>query len=326
MDDAAEAAPAAEKPAPKAVRRLKVPALVDYELDECNVYLLDKAEYALDNEAYRPAEELLRADNVLRAVLGWPSRRGAVAQPWTVQEEKTEHTVRLRFTVESAVEVPDVQLALEDAELAKIVFNGTPVTAAPDGWYVDKSIGRIALGTLQKGVNTIEVTLPFGRRTNVEWCYLLGSFGVKLCGEYRQVTALPEKLAFGNVTVQELPHYGSNVAYRIPVETAGGALSVTVPHYSGAALRVALDGKPMGHIAYPPYRMELGTPEAGQHEITLTLLGHRDNAFGPVHRADTTNSWIGPDAWRTTGSMWTESYWLTNLGVRTAPWIEETEI
>ena len=48
-------------------------------------------------------------------------------------------------------------------------------------------------------------------------------------------------------------------------------------------------------------------------------------AFGPLHRADVTNSWVGPDAWRTTGYEWTESYWLTELGIRTAPWLEETE-
>ena len=37
------------------------------------------------------------------------------AQPWTVQEEKTGHTVRLRFTVCSEIRVERALLALEDA-------------------------------------------------------------------------------------------------------------------------------------------------------------------------------------------------------------------
>jgi autotransporter passenger strand-loop-strand repeat protein len=107
--------------------------------------------------------------------------------------------------------------------------------------------------------------------------------------------------------------------------SSGGNLRVTIPHYSGAALRVALDGKALGHVAYPPYVMDLGKPEAGDHVLTLTLLGNRENAFGPLHRADVTNSWVGPNAWRTTDAEWTESYWLTPLGLRTAPWLEETD-
>ena len=51
----------------------------------------------------------------LRRELGWPPRMNAVAQPWTVQEEKTEHTVRLRFTVRSEIHVENALLALEGA-------------------------------------------------------------------------------------------------------------------------------------------------------------------------------------------------------------------
>ena len=94
---------------------------------------------------------------------------------------------------------------------------------------------------------------------------------------------------------------------------------------SGAVVRVDLDGQAVGHILYPPYQMPLGAPDAGKHELTLTLLGNRENTFGPIHRADTTNSWIGPDAWRTENASWTDSYRLTALGLRTAPKITEEE-
>ena len=306
----------------RAAKPAAVPALVDYELDEPNVLLLDKAEVALDAGEYRPMEELLRADNALRRELGWPPRMNAVAQPWTVQEEKTEHTVRLRFTVRSEIRVENALLALEDAEIAKIWLNGQRVAARPEGYYTDKSIGTVRLGALEAGVSTIEVELPFGRRTNVEWCYLLGSFGVRMQGEERVLTALPEKLGFDDITRQGLPHYGGNVVYRLPIETAAGELTVKVPHYDGAAIRVSLDGEDKGHVAYAPYVLSLGEVEAGAHTLELTLLGSRQNAFGPLHLADEKEKWIGPDAWRSTGSRWTESYRLRSIGIRTRPEVE----
>ena len=48
-------------------------------------------------------------------------------------------------------------LALEDADVAKITLNGALVTARPDGWFTDKSIGTLLLGTLVAGENIIEV-------------------------------------------------------------------------------------------------------------------------------------------------------------------------
>lgn len=301
---------------------LPVPRRVAYTLDEPNVYLLDKAEFSLDGEPYRPEQELLRADDTLRQHLGWPDRSKAVAQPWTIHEPKPEHTVRLRFRVVCAEDIPAVKLALEDAEIARITCNGSTVTAKPDGWFTDKSIGTVPLGNLSKGENTIEVALPFGRRTNIEWCYLLGSFGVEVSGEYRELTPMRSLLGFDDVGKQGLAHYGGNITYRIPVTTKGGGIAVTVPHFAGTAIRVEIDGQ-KGYIAYPPYRLALEGLRPGEHTLKLTLLGNRWNCFGPVHLADPQYRWLGPGCWRTEGSCWTESYRLKPLGILSAPMIEE---
>lgn len=301
---------------------LPVPARVKFTLDEPNVYLLDKAEFALDDEAWRPAQELLRADNMLRKELGWPSREEQAAQPWTVQAPQAGHTVRLRFTVFSALALSEVTLALEDAGVSKIFCNGNPITAVPNGWFTDRSIRTVSLGSLNKGENRIEIQLPYGERTDLEWCYLLGNFGVQVFGEYRELTALPQFLGFDDVTHQGLAHYGSNITYHLPVITQGGKLRVTVPHYAGTALRVELEDQ-KEYIAYPPYRLEIDELEAGAHTLKLTLLGNRQNCFGPVHQADEKDCWIGPNVWRTTGNSWTDSYRLKPLGLLSAPRIEE---
>ena len=316
--EAATVAPTAEMTA----TALAVPHRVPYTLSESNVYLLDKAEFALDDGEYMAAQELLRADNVLRQMTGLPSRQAEVAQPWTVPDVPTEHTVRLRFRVDCAVEVPHVKLALEDADVAKITFNGAAVTAKPDGWFTDKSIGTVALGTLASGENVIEVEIPFGPRTNVEWCYLLGDFGVEVYGEYRQIVARKQSIGFDDITRQGLAHYCGNLTYHLTVTTSGGDLAVTVPHYAGAALRVEVDGKQQ-YVVYPPYRTVIEGLEAGEHSLDIVLLGNRQNAFGPVHLADVRRSWIGPDAWRTNGPWWTESYRLKPIGILSTPIVEE---
>lgn len=312
---------AKETVAEERITTISIPNRVAYTLDAPNAYLLDKAQFALDDAPFQPEKELLRADNDLRTQLGWPNRLAAVAQPWTVHEPKPEHTVRLRFSVFSTLDVTDVKLALEDADVAVIHCNGVAVTARPDGWYVDKSIGTVPIGALHKGENIIDVVLPFGRRTNVEWCYLLGNFGVRVFGEYREIVEAQELLGFGDVTVQGLAHYCGNITYHLDFETDGGNAVVTVPHYAGAAVRVELDGK-KNYIAYPPYQLDLGTIAAGAHKLDLTLLGNCQNGFGPLHLADLRESWIGPNAWRSTGSKWTECYRLKELGLVSAPTIE----
>jgi len=299
--------------------RLSMPTLVEYAADEPNALLLDKAEFALDDQPWRKPKELLQADNELRRELDWPLRQAAMAQPWTIDEPMPEHTVRLRFTVHSQVETP-VSLALEDADVAVITFNGVKVTEAVQGWFVDKSIGVRSLGMLRAGDNVIEVALPFGRSTNVEWCYLLGEFGVNVQGEYREITAKPAHLGFDDITRQGLPHYTGNITYRIPVTTKSGQLRITVPHYVGTAVKVRCETAE-DMIIYPPYRCVLPVSE-GEHIVEVTLLGNRFNAFGHLHAGCQTERWIGSDAWRTVEN-WTESYRLRPLGVLSAPIMEQ---
>ena len=106
------------------------------------------------------------------------------------------------------------------------------------------------------------------------------------------------------------------------IDSASGDVTLRIPHYNGTAVKVSVDGRE-GCIAYPPYELALGKLPAGEHMLELTLLGNRHNGFGPVHLADPKHTWIGPNAWRTAGSKWTESYRLKTLGITTAPRITE---
>ena len=302
---------------------LSVPLMVPYTLSEPNALLLDQAEYALDDGAWQPQEEILRLDNRCREQLGWPTRRNDSAQPWAIAEEPITHTVHLRWHICSDIDYCGAQLAIEDAERVQLRWNGQAISNAVTGWYADKAIKTVALPLIRKGENVLEADIPFGKRTNVEWVYLLGDFGVEVCGRIvRMVDARPA-LAFGDITAQGLPFYGGNITYHVPVETSGGAVQVRSSQYKGILQTIGLDGEPAQPAIYPPYTVRFDDVAAGKHTLDITLYGHRRNGFGPVHLANLKETWIGPDAWRSTGEAWCYDYMICEEGILTTPEIRE---
>lgn len=293
---------------------------VPYTLHEPNVLLLDTAEYGLDDQPFEAEEELLRADTALRRRLGWEPWGNQALQPWVIPDEPVTHRVRLRFTVQSETDTLPLHLALEGGESATIRLNGQEVPATADGFYVDRAILTIPLPGLRQGCNLLEITLPFGRRTATEWCYLLGDFGVRVAGRVKTVIPPPPALAHGSITGQGLPFYSGKITYRYSVTTpADGRLCVRVPQYNAAVLEVAVDGGEPHIVAFAPYETELEHLPAGEHTVTVTAAINRTNTFGPVHLADETYAYPGPITWRTEGDAWSYEYHLKPEGLFKEP-------
>lgn len=292
---------------------------VPYSLSEPNVLVLDIARYALDAQPYRPADEILRLDNILRAELGLPPRQNGVVQPWVIPHVKAEHVLRLQYTIISDIALSHVQLGVEDAATTRITWNGHAVSAPAKGFYVDKAISVIPLPGVRVGENVLELELPFGARTNSEACFLLGNFGVSVCGIRKRITALPDTVAFGDITTQGLPFYGGNITYHVPVVLQKGDAWIRVPLYRGALVGVAFDGIPQSPIAFSPYQVQLTGVEPGAHQIDLTLYGNRQNTFGALHNANERWWWHGPDAYRVFRDEWSYGYQLSNTGILKSP-------
>jgi hypothetical protein len=316
-------APLQPEPAPVAPpapveEALPVPGWVPVTLSEPNALLLDTARWRLDDGAWQPEEEILRLDDACRALLGWPLRGQALAQPWVVPPEPPAHTVTLEFDIVSEIEVAGAKLALENAARALVVLNGRAVPSLPGGWFVDEDIHTLSLPNFGPGSSVLRLTLPFDKRTGLEWCYILGGFGVRVAGSRAVVTQAPGGLGFGDITGQGLPFYVGNITYHIPFESPGGRLAVQASHYRGALWKADLDGQSSARVALPPYVFEAEAPP-GAHVLSLTVFGHRYNAFGAVHNSNTRHLWHGPDAWRTKGCAWSASYQLKPLGLLSAP-------
>jgi hypothetical protein len=316
VDGKRESEVAAEA-APDFAGTVKIPGFVPYSLSEDNVMLLDVAEFCIDGGEMMEEEEILRLDNVARKILGLPERGGSVAQPWVIENEPPTHTVTLRFRINSTVEYSGAMLALEDAEKAKIVFNGNEIPNDIVGWFTDKDIKTVRLTDIVKGENILEITLPIGKRTNTEWCYLLGNFGVSVAGRKATLIPMPEKIGFGSIVNQGMPFYGGNITYHLEAE--GSEMKIDATRYRGAIIDVKVDGEKKGDIAYPPYSLDISGLSDGMHKVDITLYGNRFNCFGAVHMSDSSRSWHGPDSWRTKNAEWSYEYILKEVGILKSP-------
>ena len=232
-----------EKPLCGNTKKVEFGGAQSYTTDNKNALLLDLAEYSLDGGAFRPFEEILHLDNICRNEVGLGNRSDHSPQPWVVPEETPTHSITLLMRFDSEIDYSGAELAVERPENADIYFNGEPLDRTPLGYYVDESIKRIALGDIRKGKNTLMMTIPLGKRTNTEWCYILGDFGVKAMGTEKIITARPEKLYFGTTTDQGFPFYGHSVTYKCELDLEKDSdIEITVRNYKAQLIRVYIDG------------------------------------------------------------------------------------
>ena len=304
----------------QAEHAIEIPSEVPITLSENNVMLLDMAEYSLDGEERQPAEELLRIHSALRKRLGWPNASKYVCQPWAMPEYTGQrHSVSLRFSIQSEIELSELEIALENPEATRVVWNNIAIQSETSGWFTDKSIKKLPLPVLKKGINTLELQFPYIPVSTIEWCYLLGNFGVSAIGTQIKITAPPEKLIFGDWSTQGLPFYAGNVDYILTLELAAGTYVLETPQYRNPLLSLIVDGKDVGKIVFAPYQIQFKIDNPGTHTLCLRAFGNRVNAFGAVHNCDPNYKWFGPSAWVTKGREWSYEYQLKKMGVLITP-------
>ncbi len=298
-----------------------LPDKVSVKLSEPNVLILDMALYSLDDGQTQELEGILRIDKKVRQQLKYPQRDGFLVQPYVLpEEEKEKHFVKLCFKISSDIEVQGAYLAIEHPELSQIVFNGQEVDNTPEGWFVDESIKTVKLPKIYKGDNMLEIKAEITQRIGIEWCYILGDFGVEVQGKRAKIIEPVRELAFGDWSTQGLPFYAGNVTYQVEAETKE-TLEIEVSHFRNPVIRVDIDGEKKGLIAFAPYRISVPV-KPGKHMIELTAYGNRHNAFGAIHNADEHEPWFGPNAWRTEGNAWCYEYRLKPIGIVTTPTIK----
>ena len=112
------------------------------------------------------------------------------------------------------------------------------------------------LPPIPAGETELLLTIPFGVQTAVEWCYLLGDFGVTLTGDRARLTAPVRALAIWRYcTAGSTPCYTGNVIHHGEVDMPGGSCFLRLPAFRSPVLGISLDGKPVGRVAFAPYRL-----------------------------------------------------------------------
>ena len=161
--------------------------------------------------------------------------------------------------------------------------------------------------------------VPFGVNTNLEWCYLLGEFGVQVSGARCKIVQKPDRVSFGDYSRQGFSFYGGNFVYELEIFTEAGKAQIEIPHYNAAALGVSLDGGEEKVLFMSPYVLDLGEISQGKHSLKIRSFGNRINQFGQLHNCNSAERYFGPRTWRTEGAKWCYEYNLRKCGVLAAP-------
>ena len=272
---AQERAAEGEAKSPEVTRVFSLEGGVPYTLDEPNVLLLDKAKWSV-GDGYHKRCDLDIATARAHKALGLPRYRTDL-QPWLRKPETDKAKLTLLFEVKSEIET-DAHFACEYKDYV-LTVNGERVTAAPDGYYVDKAFFTLPIH-VKAGKNEIEITIPMGKYDCAENCYLLGDFGVALSGERARLVPLPETLSFYDINKQKLPFYSGKITYHCEFVSNGEKATVSA-RYASALLTLRVNDSEQD-VFFAPYAATFPT-EKGRNTLTITAYAHRENAFGAVH-------------------------------------------
>lgn len=306
------------------------PAKWDIRLSEPNCLVLDRPSYRIGNGKWKGSEEILRVDDKVRETLGIACRGGQMVQPWarTKNPKPRRVKVALRYIFGvSALPSGDLHLALEQPHRFSVCLNGVMVsTDAECGWWCDRSLRKLPLSPalLRIGSNEIVLECDYDESyTGLEIIYLLGNFGTHVKGVDVAVTETPRTLKTGDWVKQGLAFYGGSVSYvRMirPKLKKGERLFVRVPDYRGTAVRVLVNGREAGIIAWPPNEVDItALLDGAGAALAVEVIGHRRNSHGPHHLTEKWPRATGPGSYRAGPGMWFEGYQLVPCGLMKPP-------
>ncbi len=277
---------------PKPAAIVALPDKVAFRLDRPNALYLDRALLAVEGTNVALEGFVPQIGRQVRAIFGYPDTSYSAKQPWVWDRKHPsgkQVVLTYSFDVEEVPTGP-VSLGVEQPRRKKISLNGQPVTAQPEGFYLDPSIPVVALLGLKAGRNTIEIREDLDLAFEAEAIYLLGVFGVT----DRKVGRLPEAMSLCDWTKQGLPYFAGRVTLLVPVTVeSAGTYEVEVSAQGVATIGVGVEGQPMTHRAFGPWRFQVNLP-AGRNTLVVEMGNSLRNLMGPHHFSDERPMWVGP--------------------------------
>ncbi len=259
------------------------------ECTEPNILMLDYCSLTFRGKTQDDIH-VMEADTHIWKTLGFP--RNIWNQSIQFRDEYSQHTfddttgfrVDYRFTANAPQEVlNNIELAIERPHLYQISINGTSLDFSDGTRWLDEEIRKIPTsGLLKPGENTITLQRDsFDIFCEIDRIYFLGDFALAPAEKGFTLEA-PLPLALGNWTAQGRPFYTGSALYETEIEIPADAneLTIRVPSWDGAVVRVLLDGKEAGLIGFAPYELTVPAPTAGTHRLGIEVVGDLRNLLG----------------------------------------------
>jgi len=264
---------------------------------------LDRCQWRFPGRKWSDPMPVFVAQKRLRAEMGLTdTATDNVAQPWVRYAKPSTvppRTVELRFAFDVArTPATGIDLVVESAELFEVVVNGRAVSNRSKGWWLDKSMHRVALAGVKRGQNELILGCEYrdAAEYELEECYLIGDFGVE-----RQTDAIiaePETIRTGDWCGQGYPYYAGNLLYgrdvSLRLKDGERAVARIGPHF-GACVAVHVNGKLAGVRGWAPYEVDITSKlTRGRNRIEVEICGSPRNLLGPNHLPEKRPAWTGP--------------------------------
>jgi hypothetical protein len=287
--------------------------LCDFERTSENVMVLDMCRFRYNDGGWTEEDEIWLHQKRLRSELGMSpidQNRGTQRYKWSGIPHKNDGgklEISFDFTVD---EVPGItQLVIEDATDYKVYVNNEKISSDPEGWFVDKCMGRLDMPALNKGINNLRLELPYMNSTELENIYVIGDFGVS---PDRRIIKEPEKLAIGDWGLQGYFHYHAGMKYKFQLEykkEMGDDIIIDLGKYSDVVSVVRLNGYETIVPWKAKSRVQIGGMlKDGTNYIEIEVMGAPRNMFGPLHLSNSREKWTGSGAFHPDAPLYTKGY------------------
>jgi hypothetical protein len=201
---------------------------------------------------------------------------------------RTGFEASYNFTIKGKFDYSSIKAVVERPHLWSVSINGKEIKPETGKWWLDRSFSVYNIGPLVKtGDNTISLkAVPMTVYSEVEPVYIIGNFSVEPVAKGFIMKAPPSKLLPGSWLIQGMPFYSWGVTYskEYSIDKPEGRYEVSPGAWKGTVAEVAVNGKPAGVIAFPPYCADItGFIEQGKNKIDIKIIGSLKNLQGPHH-------------------------------------------
>lgn len=233
------------------------------------------------------------------------------------------HGVDLRcaFRVQCDYLPQTLCLACETPEIFSMEINGQAVEKKDCGYFTDAVIRLLDVSPyFRKGENTIVLTTRLEQpqefyenlekskafeseknkltyQTEVEAMYLVGDFGVRFDGEYREVdhraafakgtftvTEPPKTLTLCHIERQGLPFFCGELTLQKKLTLDSTDFCLSFAKTGINAIRVRVNGQAVRTLIQTPFCVDISAYlHEGENTLELTLVNNLRNLMGPLH-------------------------------------------